>query len=87
MIEIKGIGFYDESKNFFEQEDEKVREYLEEKSSSFNFFTAIEFDTFKRPVRWRYEGEGVVIESTRTYKTNDVNYFIDKQKYTIYGSI
>ena len=40
MIEIQGIGFYDETKSFNEQ-DEPVNIYLQEIASTFNDMTAI----------------------------------------------
>ena len=82
MIEIQGIGFYDELKPFNEQE-EPVNTYLQEIAITFNDMTAIERDRWNRPIKWRYEGEGVIITAERTYSTEDVNYFLKEQTYKI----
>ena len=82
MIEIQGIGFYDETKSFNEQE-EPVNTYLQEIASTFNDMTAIERDRWNRPIKWRYEGEGVIITAERTYSTEDGNYFLKEQTYKV----
>ena len=89
MITIENIGLFDETKGFFEQEDEAVRSWLQEIVNTFNDFTAIERDKHNRPIRWHYQGAGVEISSLRTYRTNDENYFLDNQtfKITQYGNI
>ena len=82
MIEIQGIGFYDETKSFNEQ-DEPVNTYLQEIVSTFNDMTAIERDQWNRPTKWRYDGEGVIITVERTYLTEDGNYFLKEQTYKV----
>lgn len=82
MIQIQGIGFYDETKSFDEQE-EPVNTYLQEIASTFNDMTAIERDNWNRPIKWRYEGEGVYITAERTYSTEDGNYFLKEQTYKV----
>ena len=82
MIEIEGIGFYDEAKPFDGQED-TVNTYLQEIASTFNDMTAIERDRWNRPIKWRYEGEGVIITAERTYSTEDGNYFLKEQTYKV----
>lgn len=82
MIEIQGIGVYDDAKGFFEQ-DEPVNAYLNGIANSFNDFTAIKRDEWDRPVDWEYEGEGVIITSHRNYNTQDGNYFLKEQTYKV----
>ena len=82
MIEIQGIGFYDETKPFNDQE-EPVNTYLQEIVSTFNDMTAIERDQWNRPTKWRYDGEGVIITVERTYLTEDGNYFLKEQTYKV----
>ena len=82
MIEIQGIGFYDETKPFNDQE-EPVNTYLQEIVSTFNDMTAIERDQWNRPTKWRYDGEGVIITVERTYSTEDGNYFLKEQTYKV----
>ena len=82
MIEIQGIGFYDEAKSFNEQE-EPVNSYLQGIASTFNDTTAIERDKWNRPIKWWYEGEGVIITAQRTYATEDGNYFLKEQTYKV----
>ena len=82
MIEIQGIGFYDETKAFNDQE-ESVNTYLQEIASTFNDMTAIERDSWNRPIKWIYEGEGVIITAERTYSTEDGNYFLKEQTYKV----
>ena len=82
MIEIQGIGFYDETKSFNEQ-DEPVNTYLQEIANTFNDMTAIERDQWNRPIKWRYEGGGVIITADRTYSTEDGNYFLKEQTYKV----
>ena len=82
MIEIQGIGIYDDAKGFFEQE-EPVNTYLNGIASTFNDLTAIERDQWNRPIMWRYEGEGVIITAERTYLTEDGNYFLKEQIYKV----
>ena len=82
MIEIQGIGIYDDAKGFFEQE-ESVNTYLKGIASTFNDFTATQRDEWNRPTYWRYIGEGVVITSHREYDTQDGNYFLKEQTYKI----
>ena len=82
MIEIQGIGFYDETKPFNEQE-EPVNAYLQEIASTFNDMTAVERDNWNRPIMWRYEGEGIIITTERTYLTEDGNYFLKEQTYKV----
>ena len=82
MIEIQGIGFYDETKPFNEQE-EPVNTYLQGIANTFNDLTAIERDQCNRPTMWRYEGEGVIVTAERTYSTEDGNYFLKEQTYKV----
>ena len=82
MIEIQGIGFYDETKSFNEQE-EPVNTYLQEIASTFNDMTSVDRDDWNRPTKWRYDGEGVIITAQRTYSTEDGNYFLKEQTYKI----
>ena len=85
MIEIQGIGIYDDAKGFFEQED-TVNTYLQEIASTFNDMTAIEHDQWNRPTKWMYEGKGVIITAERTYLTEDGNYFLKEQTYKVIGN-
>ena len=82
MIEIQGIGIYDDAKGFFEQ-DEPVNTYLTGIAGTFNDFTATERDAWNRPTDWKYIGEGVVITSHREYNTQDGNYFLKSQTFNI----
>lgn len=82
MITIKGIGQYDPSKKFEEQSGE-VAAALQEIVSGFDDFTAIERDQWSRPIKWQQVIDGVTIQSTRTYKTEDCNYYIDEQINTV----
>ena len=83
MIEIEGIGFYDETKNFDEQPSANVGTYLQGIAGTFNDMTAIERDQCDRPIKWRYDGEGVIITAERTYSTEDGNYFLKEQTYKV----
>ena len=83
MITIIGVGEYDESKPFLDQPDEVVKEYLNEKINEFNDLTAVTRDEFKRPITFKYEGEGIRIDSERTYENYSVNYFIENQTYQL----
>jgi len=83
MIAIIGVGEYDESKPFPDQPDEAVKEYLNKKINTFNDLTAVTRDEFNRPLTFRYEGEGIKIDSERTYKNDSVNYFIENQTYQL----
>lgn len=89
MITIIGVGEFDPSKPFFEQENENVASYLQEKTGNFNDFTALTRDAWNRPLTWQYVGDGVTIESERTYSTEDGNYFVKSQTFNItaYGNI
>lgn len=82
MIEIKGIGIYDDANGFFEQ-GEPVNTYLTGIASTFNDMTAIELDQWDRPIKWRYEGEGIIITADRAYLTEDGNYFLKEQTYKV----
>ena len=82
MIEIQGIGIYNDAKGFFEQ-DEPVNTYLNEIANTFNDLTAVERDQWNRPIKWQQVIDGVTIQSTRTYKTQDFNYFIELQENTV----
>lgn len=82
MIEIQGIGFYDETKSFDEQE-EPVNTYLNDIANTFNDFTATQRDVWDRPTDWHYIGEGVIITSHREYNTQDGNYFLKSQTFNI----
>jgi len=83
MIAIIGIGEYDESRPFLDQPVEAVKEYLSDKINTFNDLTAVTKDEFNRPLTFRYEGEGIRIDSERIYKNDSVNYFIDNQTYQL----
>ena len=82
MIELKGVGFYDETKPFNEQ-GEPVDTYLQGIASTFNDTTAIDRDQWDRPIKWRYEGEGIIITANRTYLTEEGNYFLKEQIYKV----
>ena len=82
MIEIKGLGFYDETKPFNEQNG-PVNTYLQEIASTFNDMTAIEHDQWNRPTKWMYNGKDVIITAERTYLTEDGNYFLKEQTYKV----
>ena len=82
MIEIQGIGIYDDVRGFFEQED-PVNTYLNDIASTFNDFTATQRDMWNRPTDWEYRGEGVVITAHREYDTQDGNYFLKEQTFNI----
>ena len=82
MIEIQGIGIYDDAKGFFEQ-DEPVNIYLTNIASTFNDFTATHRDNWNRPTDWEYKGEGVVLTAHREYGTQDGNYFLKEQTYKV----
>lgn len=82
MITIKGIGQYDPTKKF-EEQSEEVAADLQEIVSGFDDFTAIERDQWKRPIKWQQVIDGVTIQSNRTYKTQDCNYYIDEQINTV----
>ena len=82
MIEIQGIGIYDDAKGFFEQ-NEPVNTYLNDIANTFSDFTATQRDNWNRPIDWRYIGEGVVITSHREYATQDDNYFLKEQTFNI----
>ena len=82
MIEIQGIGIYNDAKGFFEQ-DEPVNAYLNEIANTFNDFTATQRDVWNRPTDWRYIGEGVIITSHREYNTQDGNYFVKEQTFKL----
>ena len=83
MIEIQGIGIYDETKSFDEQPSASVGTYLHTIAESFNDLTAVERDQWNRPIKWQQVIDGVTIQSTRTYKTQDFNYFIELQENTV----
>ena len=82
MIEIQGIGIYDDAKGFFEQ-DEPVNTYLTGIASTFNDFTATDRDKWNRPTDWAYTGEGIIVTSHREYDTQDGNYFLKEQTYKV----
>lgn len=82
MITIPGIGLFDPAKKFEEQKEE-VAAYLQEIVSGFNEFNATERDQWNRPIKWQQVIDGVTIQSTRTYKTEDCNYFIESQENTV----
>ena len=82
MIEIQGIGIYDDARGFFDQE-EPVNTYLNDIANTFNDFTATNRDIWDRPTDWRYIGEGVIIRSHREYNTQDGNYFLKEQTFNI----
>ena len=82
MIELKGVGFYDETKPF-EEQGEPVDTYLQGIASTFNDTTAIDRDQWDRPIKWRYEGEGIIITANRTYLTEEGNYFLKEQIYKV----
>ena len=82
MIEIQGIGIYNDAKGFFEQ-DEPVNTYLNEIANTFNDLTATQRDVWNRPTDWSYISEGVVITSHREYNTQDGNYFLKEQTYKV----
>jgi len=83
MITIIGIGEYDENRPFLDQPDEAVKEYLNEKINTFNDSTALTWGIHGRPYTYQYVGEGIVIDSARTYKDDSPNYFIESQTYTL----
>lgn len=82
MIEIQGIGFYDETKPFNEQE-EPVNTYLQEIASTFNDMTAVERDKWDRPIKWYHDIKNVRLTAERTYLTEDGNYFLKEQTYKV----
>lgn len=82
MIEIQGVGIYDDAKGFFEQ-DEPINIYLTGIAGTFNDFTAIKRDVWNRPTDWEYKGEGFVITSHREYETQDGDYFLKEQTYKV----
>lgn len=82
MIQIQGIGIYDDARGFFEQ-DEPVNTYLNDIANTFSDFTATHRDNWDRPTDWRYIGEGVIIRSNREYNTQDGNYFLKSQTFNI----
>ena len=83
MIQIQGIGIYDETKSFNEQPSVSVSTYLQTIVESFNDLTAVERDQWDRPIKWRYEGEGIIITADRAYLTEDGNYFLKEQTYKV----
>lgn len=89
MITIDGIGQFDPSKPFFEQDDEAVNAYLFEKTGEFNDFTALKRDNWNRPIYWIYDGDGIRITSERSYSTEDGNYFVKEQPFNLteYGNV
>ena len=82
MIEIKGIGIYDDAKGFFGQ-GEPVNTYLTGIAGTFNDLTAVERDPWNRPTRWYHDVSNVRIIADRTYCSEDGNYFLKEQTYKI----
>jgi len=83
MIIIQGVGKFNTALPFFEQEDENVLNYLINVASQFNDATALEKDKYNRPLRWKYEGEGIIITSERTYLDESGDYFVKEQTFNI----
>ena len=83
MIEIQGIGIYDETFSFHEQPSASVRTYLHTIAESFNDLTAVERDQWNRPTRWHHDVSNVRVVADRTYCTEDGNYFLKEQTYKV----
>ena len=83
MIEIQGIGIYDETKSVDEQPSASVGTYLQTIVESFNDLTAVERDQWNRPTRWHHDVSNVRVVADRTYCTEDGNYFLKEQTYKV----
>ena len=83
MIEIKGIGIYDETKSFDEQPSASVSTYLQTVAGTFGDLNAVERDQWNRPIKWYHDINNVRIIAERTYITDDGNYFLKEQTYKV----
>ena len=83
MIEIQGIGMYDETKSFDEQPSASVGAYLQTAVGSFDDRNAVERDQWNRPIKWYHDIKNVRLIADRTYLTEDGNYFLKEQTYRV----
>ena len=82
MITIQGIGQFDETKPIWEQSEE-VKNFLLPIVDSLNSMNCIEFDSFDRPLKWAWEGNGIRLTYGRVYQEQSYQRMVQEHNYVV----
>lgn len=82
MITIKSVGQFDETKPVWEQSEE-VKNFLLPIIDGLNSINCIEFDSFDRPLKWKFEGSGIRLTYERVYQEQSPNRMVQEHNYVV----